>query len=147
MDILTQLGGGFANILTDPHALLAAMIGCLLGTIVGILPGLGPSTTMALLIPVALTMDPQTALIMVTAIYLGAMYGGTLTSVLLNIPGEPSSVMTAVDGYQMAQQGRAGAALAVAAIGSFFGGTLSVVALMALAPPLASAALAFGPAE
>jgi len=147
MDILNQLGGGFANILTDPHALLAALIGCLLGTIVGILPGLGPSTTIALLIPVALTLDPQTALIMATAIYLGAMYGGTLTSVLLNIPGEPSSVMTALDGYQLARQGRAGPALAVAAIGSFIGGTLSVAALMALAPPLANAALAFGPSE
>jgi putative tricarboxylic transport membrane protein len=147
MDTLSLLAEGFGHILTSPSALLGALVGCILGTIVGVLPGLGPSTTIALLIPVALTMQPQTALIMATAIYLGAMYGGTLTSVLLNIPGEPSAVMTALDGHQLARQGRAGAALAIAAIGSFIGGTLSVVALMALAPPLADAALAFGPAE
>lgn len=147
MEFVSHLSGGFADVLSDPTLLLVALIGCLLGTVVGILPGLGPSTTMALLIPIALGFDPAVALIMMTAVYLGAMYGGTLTAVLLNVPGEPSAVMTAIDGYQMSRQGRGGAALAVAAIGSFIGGTISVIALAALALPLARLALRFGPSE
>lgn len=147
MEALENVAHGLISVLSSPTLLLAAFIGCLLGTVVGILPGLGPSTTMALLIPIALSFDPATALILVTAVYLGAMYGGTLTSVLLNVPGEPSSVMTAIDGYQMARKGRGGAALAVAAVGSFIGGVASVVALAALALPLARLALRFGPSE
>lgn len=147
MDILANLGVGLGGVLGSPELLLAALVGCLLGTIVGVLPGLGPSTTMALLLPLALTLDPALSLIAMLGIYLGAMYGGTLAAVLLNVPGEPSAVMTALDGYQMARKGRAGAALAIAAIGSFIGGTISVLLLAGLAPPLAALALQFGPAE
>lgn len=147
MEFVGHLTSGLGDVLSDPILLLAALVGCLLGTVVGILPGLGPSTTMALLIPVALSLDPAIALITMTAIYLGAMYGGTLTAVLLNVPGEPSAIMTALDGYQMARKGRGGAALAIAAIGSFVGGTISVIALAALALPLARLALRFGPSE
>ena len=146
MDAFTQLMGGFAAALTVSN-LLAALVGCLLGTVVGVLPGLGPSTTVALLIPVAFSMQPDAALIMMLGVYLGAMYGGSLTSVLMKVPGEASSVMTAIDGFAMAQQGRAGPALAIAAIGSFIGGTLSVVGLTFLAPVIAGMALSFGPAE
>ena len=141
-----QLGNGFAGALTVEN-LTAALLGCLLGTIIGILPGIGPSTTVALLIPIAFSIRPDSALIMMTGVYLGAMYGGSLTSVLLKVPGEVSSVMTALDGFEMAKQGRAGPALAVAAIGSFIGGTISVVGLTVFAPIIARYALAFGPAE
>jgi putative tricarboxylic transport membrane protein len=137
---------GFANALT-PANLLSGFLGALLGTIVGVLPGIGPATTLALLIPVAFTMRPDTALIMMTAVYAGAMYGGSLTSVLLRVPGEAASVMTSLDGFEMAKQGRGGSALAMSAIGSWVGGTLAVVGIMFLAPPLAEFALKFGPAE
>ncbi len=130
-----------------PINLLAALIGALLGTIVGILPGLGPSTTVALLIPVTFSVSPESGLIMMTAVYCGAMYGGSLTSILLKVPGEASSVMTAIDGYELAKKGKAGPALAISAIGSFIGGTLSVVALMLIAIPLSKFALRFGPTE
>jgi putative tricarboxylic transport membrane protein len=146
MDVLGLLMDGFAQVV-QPQTLLFALLGCFLGTVVGVLPGLSPSTTIALLIPVALAIQPEAALVMMTAVYLGAMYGGTLTSVLLNVPGEPSSVMTALDGYQLARQGRAGTALSIAAIGSFIGGVLSVVGLMLLAVPLAGFAVGLGPAE
>lgn len=146
MDSLASLLAGFAAALTLSN-LLAALIGCVLGTIVGVLPGLGPSTTVALLIPVAFSLRPDAALIMMLGVYLGAMYGGSLTSVLMKVPGEASSVMTAIDGYEMAKQGRAGPALAVAAIGSFIGGTLSVIGLTLFAPVIAGYALRIGPAE
>lgn len=137
---------GFQGALT-PANLLAGALGCLLGTIIGILPGVGPATTVALLIPVAFGVNPDTALIMMTGTYLGAMYGGSLTSVLLKVPGEASSMMTAIDGFELAKQGRAGPALAIAAIGSFIGGTLSVIALTLVALPIGSMALLLGPAE
>jgi len=122
-------------------------LGCLLGTIVGVLPGLGPVGAMALLIPSTFVLGPTSAMIMLAGIFYGAMYGGSTTSILLNIPGEAASVVTCIDGYKMALKGRAGAALAVSAVGSFVAGTLGVVALMFFAPPLATFALAFGPPE
>ncbi|QBS36683.1 tripartite tricarboxylate transporter permease [Thermaerobacter sp. FW80] len=145
-EALSLLLEGF-QVALQPANLLSALIGCILGTIVGILPGLGPSTTVALLIPVAFALRPEFALIMMTGVYLGAMYGGSLTSILLDVPGEASSMMTAVDGFQLAKQGKGGAALAISAIGSFIGGTLSVVGLTFLAPSIAQYALLFGPAE
>lgn len=148
-DIVGSFGdllGGFGSALTWQN-LLFALLGCILGTMVGVLPGIGPSTTVALLIPVAFAMAPDSTLIMMAGVYLGAMYGGSLTSVLLKVPGEASSAMTAIDGFEMAKQGRAGPALAIAAIGSFVGGTLSVVALTLFAPVIAHYALAFGPVE
>lgn len=146
MDAFMSLMAGFATALTLGN-LLAALVGCMLGTVVGILPGLGPSTTVALLIPVAFSLSPEAALIMMLGVYLGAMYGGSLTSILMKVPGEASSVMTAIDGFEMAKQGRAGPALAVSAIGSFIGGTLSVIGLMLLSPVIAQYALKIGPAE
>src|SRR5881296_627801 len=130
-----------------PSNLFACLIGVVVGTIVGVLPGIGPVGAMALLLPSTFAMHPATALIMLAGIYYGSMYGGSTTSILVNVPGEPASVVTAIDGYQMARKGRAGAALAIAAIGSFVAGTISVAALQLFAPPLARAALAFGPAE
>lgn len=127
--------------------LVYAFFGCLLGTIVGILPGLGPGGTIILLLPFTQKLDVTSAIIMLSGIYYGVAYGGTLTSVLMNIPGEVSTIVTCIDGYQMARKGRAGPALGIAAFGSFFAGTLSVVGIMILAPPLASFALSFGPAE
>lgn len=146
MDSLTLLAQGFQSAFTVPN-LLSAVLGCILGTLVGILPGIGPATTVAILIPIAFGVNPDSALIMMTAVYLGAMYGGSLTSVLLKVPGEASSMMTAIDGFEMAKQGRAAQALAVSAIGSFIGGTLSVVALTLVALPIASVALLLGPTE
>lgn len=146
LDAISSLGAGFGSALTVGNV-LAALIGCLLGTVVGVLPGLGPSTTIALLIPVAFSLQPESALIMMLGVYLGAMYGGSLTSVLMKVPGEASSVMTAIDGFEMAKQGRAGPALAVAAIGSFIGGTLSIIGLTLFAPLIAQYALRVGPAE
>ncbi|MCC7081485.1 MAG: tripartite tricarboxylate transporter permease [Burkholderiales bacterium] len=131
----------------QPVNLLFAFLGVLLGTIIGALPGIGPSAGVAVLLPVTFGMSPVTAMIMLAGIYYGAMYGGTITSVLINTPGESSSVMTTLDGYQMALKGRAGAALGMAALGSFIAGTLSVVLLMLAAPPLAEWAVTFGPPE
>ncbi len=144
--MLEGLSQGFAIALA-PHNLLVAFIGVLVGQVVGALPGIGPSAAMALLLPVTFGMSSTTAIIMLSGIMYGGMYGGTLTSVLINVPGEAASVMTAVDGYQMARQGRAGAALAIAAIGSFIAGTASVVALMLIAPPLGEFALSFSSPE
>lgn len=137
---------GFSVALT-PANLLFAFLGVLLGTIIGALPGIGPSAGVAVLLPVTFGMSPVSALIMLAGIYYGAMYGGTITSVLINTPGESASVMTTLDGFQMALQGRAGAALGMAAIGSFVAGTASVVLLMLAAPPLADLAVTFGPPE
>ncbi len=146
MSLVDNLVTGFA-IALSPGNLAAAFAGAVLGTLVGILPGIGPIATMSLLIPITFSMDPTTAIIMLAGIYYGAMYGGSTTAVLVNVPGESTSVITAIDGYQLARQGRAGAALAVAAVGSYVAGTVSVVGLMLLAPTLARAALEFGPPE
>jgi putative tricarboxylic transport membrane protein len=136
------------QIALSPVNLLWCFIGSVLGTAVGVLPGLGPAATIALLLPISMKMgSPITAIILMSGIFYGAMYGGSTTSILLNIPGEAASVVTCIDGYQMAKKGRAGAALGVAAIGSFIAGTFGVVGLTAMAPPLAEAALKFGPPE
>jgi putative tricarboxylic transport membrane protein len=129
------------------YNLLFALIGTILGTVVGILPGLGPGATIALLLPLTFRLDVTTAIIMLCGIYYGVAYGGTLTSVLMNIPGEGCTVITCIDGYQMARKGRAGAALSIAAVGSFVGSTMGIIGITFLAPPLASIALAFGSAE
>jgi putative tricarboxylic transport membrane protein len=146
METLPLLMNGFSQALTAPN-LLSALIGCFLGTVVGVLPGIGPSTTVALMIPISFAMNPATALIMMMGVYCGAMYGGAITSILVNVPGEASSVMTAVDGYPLAKQGRGGVAMVLCQVGSFIGGTLSIVGLMIVALPLAMFALRFGPAE
>ncbi|MBI5966544.1 MAG: tripartite tricarboxylate transporter permease [Deltaproteobacteria bacterium] len=146
MDSIQGLAYGFGVAFSGPN-LLACFLGVLIGTLVGILPGIGPIGAMALLIPSTFALGPTTALIMLAGIYYGSMYGGSTTSILVNVPGEAASVVTAIDGYQMARKGRGGAALAVSAVGSFVAGTLGVVALMLFAPPLAEAALRFGPPE
>ncbi|QIZ38607.1 tripartite tricarboxylate transporter permease [Saccharopolyspora sp. ASAGF58] len=145
-DSLSLLGQGLSMAL-QPENLLFALIGCLLGTLVGVLPGIGPTATTAMLIPIAAGFNPVAAIIMLCAIYYGAQYGGTITSVLLNTPGEVSSAVTCLDGHQMAKRGRAATALASAAIGSFIGGTIASLGLVFLAIPLSSIALKFGPAE
>ncbi len=141
-----HLLAGFATVLT-PTNLLFCFLGVIMGTIIGVLPGVGPVAGTAMLVPFTFGMNATTAIIMLAGIYYGAMYGGSTTSILVNLPGESSSVMTCLDGYQMARQGRAGAALGIAAIGSFIAGTLSVLGLMLLAPPLAEFAIRFGPPE
>lgn len=148
MDILQALVHGF-GVAFQPINLLLVFLGCLVGTLIGVLPGIGPISGVALLVPLtfALKLPPESALILLAGIYYGAMYGGSTTSILLNIPGETSSVVTTLDGYQLAKQGRAGPALAIAAWGSFIAGTLSVVGLMLLGPLLAQWAIRFGPAE
>ena len=146
MDTFGLLFAGLSNAVT-PTYLLFAFAGCALGTLIGVLPGLGPSAGTAILIPLTFSLDPTGAIIMLAAIYYGAMYGGTITSVLINVPGEAASVITCIDGYAMARQGRAGAALAIAAIGSFVGGIFATLALTAVALPLAQFALKFGPPE
>ena len=143
---MTALAEGFRNALTLPH-LLWALTGVTVGTAVGVLPGIGPALTVALLLPVTFTLDPLSAFIMFGGIYYGAMYGGSTTSILMNAPGETGSMVTAIDGHAMARQGRASAALATAAVGSFVAGTLGTVALTLSAPLVASLALGFGPAE
>src|SRR5215813_7601151 len=137
---------GFSVALSPP-VLLYAFVGCVVGTIVGVLPGVGPLAGISLLLPATFGLDATRAIVMLAGIYYGAMYGGSTTSILMRIPGEAASVMTCIDGYAMARKGRAGAALAIAAVGSFVAGTVSVVALMLLAPPLASFALRLGPPE
>lgn len=146
MSPLEGLAFGFSVALA-PENLLAALVGALAGTFVGVMPGLGPTGAMALLLPLTLGLRPETALIMLAGIYYGAMYGGSTTSILVNVPGEAASVVTTVDGYQMARRGRAGAALAVVAVGSFIAGTLGVIGLMLFATTLAQFALSFGPPE
>jgi putative tricarboxylic transport membrane protein len=146
LDTIGPLLHGFAVALT-PGNLLAVLLGTLIGTVIGVLPGLGPTASIALLLPVTIGMDMVPALIMLAGIYYGAMYGGSTTSILVNIPGEAASVVTCMDGYQMARKGRAGPALGMSAFGSFIGGTVSVVAVMLISPFLAEAALKFGPPE
>jgi putative tricarboxylic transport membrane protein len=146
VDALSALAAGFAAALS-PMNLVMAAVGALLGTLVGVLPGLGPTAAIAILFPLTTVLTPVPAIIMLAGIYYGAMYGGSTTAILLNIPGEVASVPTCLDGYPLAQQGRGGVALGVAAIGSFFAGTLGVVALTFFAPLLADQALRFGPPE
>lgn len=146
MDLVGGLQLGFQNAITL-HNIYLCFLGCLWGSIVGVLPGVGPLAGIALLIPATYGMDATGALIMLAGIYYGAMYGGSTTSILMNIPGESASVVTCLDGYQMTKKGRAGAALFIAAWGSWVGGTLSVVGVMLLAPTLANLAMKFGPAE
>jgi putative tricarboxylic transport membrane protein len=146
MDTLTHIYNGFAVCL-QPINLWYTFLGCFLGTIIGVLPGIGPSAGIALLIPVTYGMNPTSALIMMCGIFYGARYGGSTTAILINTPGEASSVMTTIDGYQMAKNGRGGAALAMSAVASFIAGTLGVVGLTLFALPLTSMALKFGPAE
>jgi putative tricarboxylic transport membrane protein len=146
LESLHYLIGGFSVAMTLQN-LAYCLIGAIVGTLIGVLPGLGPIAGIALLIPATFGLNPTSALIMLAGIYYGAMYGGSTTSILINVPGETASVITCIDGYQMAQQGRAGPALAICAIGSFVGGTISIFGLTFLAPPLAEGALAFGPAE
>ena len=131
----------------QPSNILICLLGVTLGTAVGVLPGIGPTATVALLLPITFEFDPVASLIMLAGIYYGAQYGGSTTAILLNLPGESSAVVTALDGHQMAKQGRAGPALATAALGSFFAGTVATVVLAMFAPPLAQLALKFGPAD
>ncbi|MES2562865.1 MAG: tripartite tricarboxylate transporter permease [Pseudomonadota bacterium] len=146
MDILSGLLQGFAVALT-PLNLMWCFIGCFLGTVVGVLPGLGPAATIAMLLPLTFQMNPTSGLIMLCGIYYGAKYGGSTTAILLNVPGESASVVTCLDGYQMARNGRAGAALGIAAIASFIAGTVGVILLMLISPPLAKFALSFSSPE
>jgi putative tricarboxylic transport membrane protein len=146
MDFYSQILHGF-YITFQPTNLFLCFFGCLLGTLVGVLPGLGPTAAIALLLPTTFHLTPVSAIITLCGIYYGAMYGGSTTSILVNIPGEAASVITTLDGYQMALDGRAGPALGIAAFGSYIAGTLSIVGLMFLAPLLARGALAFGPPE
>lgn len=145
-DLLANLALGFHAALT-PANLLYCLGGVLLGTLVGVLPGLGPVATIAMLLPATFTLPPVSALIMLAGIYYGAQYGGSTTAILINVPGETSSVVTALDGHAMARQGRAGAALATAALGSFFAGTVATLLIALFGPPLAEMALKFGPQE
>jgi len=146
MEIIANVMLGF-EVALQPANLFFCFMGVLIGTLVGVLPGLGPVAAMSLLLPTTFHLSPVSAIIMLSGIYYGAMYGGSTTSILVNIPGEAASVVTCLDGYQMARKGRAGAALGIAAFGSFIAGTLSIVGLMLLAPMLAEVALRFGPPE
>ncbi len=146
MELLHNLSIGFGVALTLTN-LWYAFVGCLLGTLIGVLPGIGPLATIAMLLPVTFTLNPTSALIMLAGIYYGAQYGGSTTAILVNIPGETSSAITTLDGYQMARQGRAGPALGIAAIGSFIAGSIATLVIAVAAPPLAEVALKFGPAE
>jgi putative tricarboxylic transport membrane protein len=146
VDLFANVGLGFSVALT-PSNLLFCFLGALVGTLVGVLPGLGPVGAVAFLLSLTFKMEPASAIIMLAGIYYGAMYGGSTTSILVNIPGETSSVVTCLDGYRMARQGRAGAALGIAAFGSFIAGTIGIIGLMCLAPLLGRAALNFGPPE
>jgi putative tricarboxylic transport membrane protein len=146
MDFLEILSLGFRVAFT-PINLLYAFIGCFLGTLIGVLPGLGPTATIAMLLPATYAFPPVSALIMLAGIYYGAQYGGSTTAILVNLPGEASSVVTTLDGYQMARQGLAGPALSTAALSSFFAGSAGVLILAAFATPLTKVAFKFGPAE
>ena len=146
MELLDNLALGFATAFTAQN-LLYCFIGCLLGTMIGVLPGLGPIATIAMLLPATYALPPIAALIMLAGIYYGAQYGGSTTAILVNIPGESSSVVTAIDGYQMARRGRAGVALFTAGFGSFFAGCVATLVLAAFAAPLSEIAFKFGPAE
>jgi putative tricarboxylic transport membrane protein len=144
MSPFEHLANGFSTALTW-QSLFYCFVGCLWGTIVGVLPGLGPLAGMTLLLPLTFSLDPANGIIMLTGIFYGAMYGGSTTSILVRIPGEAASVITCIDGYEMARQGRAGPALMIAAVGSFVGGTVSIVGLMFVAPPLARLMIEIGP--
>ena len=146
MELIDNLALGFATALTLQN-LFYCFIGVLIGTLIGVLPGIGPVATLAMLLPVTYALPPTSALIMLAGIYYGAQYGGSTTAILVNLPGESSSVVTCIDGYQMARRGRAGAALATAALGSFFAGTVGVIIVAALALPMVELAFKFGPAE
>jgi putative tricarboxylic transport membrane protein len=146
MEVFQNIATGFAIAIT-PMNLLLCLVGCFVGTLIGVLPGIGPAATIALLLPVTFKLPPATAIIMLSGIFYGAMYGGSTTAVLVNIPGEAASAITCIDGYQMARQGRAGPALGIAAFGSFIAGTFGVFLLMLIAPPVADMALKFGPPE
>ncbi len=146
MDAIQNLLMGFAIALT-PQNLLFAFLGSVLGTLIGVLPGVGPVAGVAMLIPLTFQMNPTGAIIMLTALFYGTQYGGTITSVLLNVPGEAASAITCIEGYEMAKKGRGGTALAIAAIGSFIGGTIATFALVLAAGPLTRTALEFGPVE
>jgi putative tricarboxylic transport membrane protein len=146
MELFDNLALGFSVAFTLQN-LLYAFVGCLLGTLIGVLPGIGPLATIAMLLPVTYGLEPVAALIMLAGIYYGAQYGGSTTAILVNLPGESSSVVTVIDGYQMARRGRAGPALAAAGLGSFFAGCVGTLVLAAFAPPLTEVALSFGPSE
>jgi putative tricarboxylic transport membrane protein len=146
MDLIANLSLGFGVAFT-PINLLYALVGCILGTLIGVLPGIGPIATIAMLLPATYALPPVSALIMLAGIYYGAQYGGSTTAILVNLPGESSSVVTTLDGYQMARRGRAGPALAAAGLGSFFAGSVGTLILAAFAPPLTELAFKFGPAE
>jgi putative tricarboxylic transport membrane protein len=146
MDVLHNLTLGF-SVALSLNNLFFCFVGCLVGTLIGVLPGIGPVATISLLLPATFGMDPTASIIMLAGVYYGAMYGGSTTSILVNIPGEAASIITCLDGYQMARKGRAGPALGMSAFGSFIGGTFSIIGLMLLAPLLARAALRFGPPE
>ena len=146
MDLLANLSLGFGVAFT-PINLVYALVGCLLGTLIGVLPGIGPTATIAMLLPATYALPPVSALIMLAGIYYGSQYGGSTTAILVNLPGEASSVVTVIDGYQMARKGRAGPALAAAGLGSFFAGCVGTVMIAAFAPALTEIAFLFGPAE
>ncbi len=146
MDLIANLSLGFGVAFT-PINLMYALAGCILGTLIGVLPGIGPVATIAMLLPATYALPPVSALIMLAGIYYGAQYGGSTTAILVNLPGESSSVVTCIDGYQMARKGRAGPALAAAGLGSFFAGSIGTLILAAFAPPLTELAFKFGPAE
>ena len=146
MDLFSHLALGF-SVALSLHNVLLCFVGCMLGTLIGVLPGIGPIATIAVLLPITFGLEPASALIMVAGIYYGAQYGGSTTAILLSIPGEASSTVTVLDGHEMAKQGRAGIALGISAIGSFFAGTVSTVFVAGLAIPLTSVALMFGPVE
>ena len=146
MELLHHLTLGFHTALSMQN-LLYCFVGVLLGTLIGVLPGLGPVPTIAMLLPITYALTPVSALIMLAGIYYGAQYGGSTTSILVNLPGESSSIVTCLDGYQMARNGRAGAALSISALGSFFAGTVATMVVAGFAPPLSELALTFGPAE
>src|SRR6187431_2358896 len=146
MELISNLMLGFGTALTLQN-LFYCFIGVLIGTLIGVLPGIGPVATLAMLLPVTYALPPTSALIMLAGICYGAQYGGSTTAILVNLPGESSSVVTCIDGYQMARRGKAGKALAIAAIGSFIAGSFATMLIAAFAPPLAEVALKFGPAE
>src|SRR3990172_7542308 len=146
MDVLDDLAFGF-SIALQPMNLFYGFIGVVLGTVIGVLPGLGPVATISILLPITFTLEPQAALIMLAGIYYGAQYGGSTTAILINLPGESSSVVTAIDGNQMARKGQAGLALATAALASFMAGTFATFVIALAAPALAEVALKFHPAD
>ena len=146
MDLISNLSLGFATA-ASPENLFFCLIGVILGTLIGVLPGIGATATIAMLLPITFQLEPVSSLIMLAGIYYGAQYGGSTTAILINMPGESSSAVTAIDGYQMARRGKAGTALAVAALGSFFAGTVATLLVALFAPPLTAIALKFGSAE